>query len=296
MADRIDWEALRGLVAVADHGSLTHAASALGLSAATLGRRIDALEAALGFRLVRRSPNGVKVTPEGQRVLTLIAPGAERFDQLARLARSMRADAERPPIRISSTEPIIADILAPRLPSLLSQHPNLRIELETSLEVSNLNRGDCDIAVRMVRPEGDSLIARRLQTIELGLFASPAYIGERKLPLDLREETLLWYDSAYGDIAENVWLKKHELADRVVLHAGSVRALAAAAKAGVGVAPLPAFIARQSGLVAACDIRLADRETWLVFHRDAKNDPTSSLVRAWIEAACKQAITSTEEA
>jgi DNA-binding transcriptional LysR family regulator len=285
----VSWDDLKCLLLVARKGSLSGAAGALGVSVATLGRRMDALEAGLGFKTVRRSPQGAQVTREGLRVLELIAPGAERFDQLERLARSLAADAQRSPVRISSTEPMIADVLAAHLPRLLDARPDIRIELESSLELSNLNRGQADIAVRMMRPEGETLITRRLPAIAMGLFASQSYFEARGSTVHCDAARLVWYDSAYGDIAENVWLRTQGLEDKVVMRSGSVRALLKAAEAGLGMAPVPAFLARQHKLLLADAPALPDRIPWLVFHRDTRQDASMKAVRAWIEAACRHA-------
>ena len=284
------WDDLRGFLAVAEQGSLSAAAAAMGSSAATLGRRIDALETAFGFRLMRRGPNGVALTQDGERVLELVRAGAERFGELDRLARHLAEDAMRPPIRISSTEPMVADVLAPQLPRLQVEHPEIRVELESSLELSSLNRGEADMAIRMIRPVGDTLVTRRLTPISMGLFATPAYLSSQPKPFDLAKARLLWYDAAYGDIAENVWLRKSGLEGRVVMRSGSVRALLQAALADVGVAPLPSFLARQHNLVAGSDQGPPTRTPWLVFHRDTRNDTAMKVVRRWVADACRRVI------
>ncbi len=284
------WDDLRGFLHVAEQGSLSAAADALGLSAATLGRRIDALESALKFRLVRRGPDGASLTADGERVLELVRAGAERFGELDRLARHLARDAARPPIRISSTEPMVADVLAPQLPGLLESHPDIRVELEASLELSSLNRGEADIAVRMIRPVGDTLVTRRLAPIRMALFASETYLAGRPTPVDLHGERLLWYDAAYGDIAENVWLRKQRLEDRVVMRSGSVRALLQAALADLGIAPLPVFIAQRHELVQVSEIGPPTRTPWLVFHRDTRNDAAMRAVRNWVVEACRRVI------
>ncbi|MEO1476191.1 MAG: LysR family transcriptional regulator [Pseudomonadota bacterium] len=286
----LDWEALKSFLAVAEDGSLSRAATRLDVSVATLGRRIDDLEAEIGFKLIRRGPRGTTTTPEGQRIADLIMPGAEYFCELDRLVRVMANGVDRPPIRVSSTEPMIADVLAPKTPALLSEHPHIKIEFETSLELSDLNRGEADIAIRMVKPSGDTLITRRLPKIRIGLFAAASYLKEKSTRIDLRSESLLWYDSAYGDIAENLWLKRERLEDQVVIRSGSVRALCQAALAGCGIAPLPSFLATKMGLLPIAGVQLPDRTPWLVFHRDTRHHPQQKIVRDWIETACKEAI------
>ncbi|MEM9692849.1 MAG: substrate-binding domain-containing protein [Myxococcota bacterium] len=193
-------------------------------------------------------------------------------------------------MRVSSTEPMIADVLAPAAAKLLASCPAIRLELETSRELSNLNRGDADIAVRMVRPEGDTLATRRLARIEMGLFASRQYLRQRRLEtIDLEAERLVWYDAAYGDISENIWLRRSGLEAQVVARSGSTRALTNAAVEGLGIAPLPVFLARRASLVQLPAFDLPSRTPWLVFHRDTRRDPRLKAVRNWVVETCEAA-------
>lgn len=283
----INWDHLRCFAAVARSGNLAAAASDLNTSAATLGRRIDALEATLDLKVLVRRPSGATVTSDGEAILKLIKPGGEYLDQIARLAQTLRQASERPPVRISSTEPIISDVLVPALPAFFEANPDTRLELETSLDVANLNLGEADIAIRMFQPQSDTVITRKLPNIRLQLYCSAGYLAGRS-PKDLRlnEERFVWYDKAYGDIAENVWVDDKGFVDQIVMRAGSVRALQKAAEAGVGIAPIPAFLAARTGLIPVPSVPLPIRRAWIAFHRDARTIAHQKQVRDWIRAAC----------
>lgn len=283
----VNWDHLRCFAAVAHDGNLSIAANRLNISAATLGRRIDALETTLGLKLLTRRPSGAKVTSDGLAILKLVKPGGAYLDQIARLAQTLQTGAETPPVRISSTEPIISDVLVPALPAFFQANPDTRLDLDVSLEVSNLNIGEADIAVRMFAPDSDTLIARKLPRIRLQLYCSAAYLaGRDPEALRLSEEKLVWYDAAYGDIAENVWIKEKGLVDQVILRSGSVRALMKAAEVGVGIAPVPDFLAAKTELVPVPSQPLPYRQSWIVFHRDARALPHQKRVRNWIRNAC----------
>src|SRR5262245_33202228 len=109
--DTMRWDDLRCFVAVAEAGTLSAGARQLGLSVATTGRRIDALEAALGLRLIDRSPGGAAVTAEGRRILAVASAGADHLEQVARVAVALRQGDWSEPVRISATEPVVSDIL-----------------------------------------------------------------------------------------------------------------------------------------------------------------------------------------
>lgn len=287
----IDWEAIRCFVAVARRGSLSEAAEELGMSIPTISRRIDSLEAQLGLKLLMRGPRGASLTEAGQAILQVAEPGARHLSQVARRARALQEGPNLPAVRISATEGVVADILAPRLASLRALDPAIAIDLEVSNDIADLNAGRTDVAIRMVRPVEDTLIARRLPPIRLGLFASPAYLGGKDLDrLVLQEEHLLWLDRSYGEIAENVWLKAQGLEPIIRFSTSSVRALLTAASQGVGIAPLPAYTALAAGLIEVPHRPMPDRQPWLVFHRDTKTNARLQMVRDWIVACFKDAL------
>jgi len=287
----IDWEAVRCFVEVARRGSLSEAAAELGLSIPTISRRIDGLEAQLDLLLLRRGPRGARLTDAGHAILQVAEPGARQLSQIARRARALQDGPNLPSVRISATEAVIADVLAPRLANLRAQDASLSIDLEVSNDIANLNAGRTDMAIRMVRPLEDTLVARRLPVIRLGLFASPDYLRGKDLDhLVLQDEHLLWLDRQYGAIAENLWLKAQGLDATIRFCSSSVRSLLNAAVAGVGIAPLPAFAARQAGLIEIPLRILPDRQPWLVFHRDTKTNARLQLVREWIVTCFKEAL------
>ncbi|MFN8920571.1 MAG: LysR family transcriptional regulator [Hyphomonadaceae bacterium] len=287
----IDWDAIRCFVAVARRSSLSEAADELGMSIPTISRRIDGLETQLALKLLQRGPRGARLTEAGHAILQVAEPGARQLSQIARRARALQEGPNLPAVRISATESVIADVLAPRLDRLRAQDPSISIDLEVSNDIANLNAGRTDVAIRMVRPAEETLIARRLPVIRLGLFASPDYLKGRDLDrLVLSDEHLVWLDRQYGEIAENIWLKAQGLEASIRLSSSSVRALLNAAVEGVGIAPLPAFAARKAGLIEVPHRAMPERQPWLVFHRDTKTNPRLQLVRDWIVTCFKEEI------
>ena len=278
----MNWDMLQALHAVGREGTLTGAAKTLGLSIATLGRRLDRLDDVIGVKTTLRTPQGVRLTEAGRILATTLEPGAEYLAQFARVARGLRDSPESSPVRISSTEPVLSEILAPYSGDLMDTHPSLRVEFESSLEISRLDRGEADIAIRMVRPDSETLIARRLPPIGLGLYASPTFVEANGEAFDPDRMRLLWYDPAYGDIAENSALRALGWKTAASLRAGSVRTLQRAAEAGAGVAPLPHFMAERAGLVCLKAPDLPVRTPYLVFHRETRQVPVLQTVRRWI--------------
>lgn len=83
------------LLHVARAGSLSGAAKRLGVAVSTVGRRLDALEATLGLRLIDRRMNGARLTPSGERIVALAEPVAEGLARINRTAATMRQSGNR---------------------------------------------------------------------------------------------------------------------------------------------------------------------------------------------------------
>lgn len=279
---------LADLIAIREAGTLSAAAKARGVAISTVSRRIETLEAALGLPLVDRRADGVRLTPGGLAIAEAAEPLAEQLLRVRRVADSLRKGGARVPLRISATEFVISDVLAPALDRLWASGADFPVHLQSQADVVSLAGRDADIAVRMVRPEGASLYARRLAEIRLGFFAAPTYLAGR-LPgeIDLRAERLLVYDDSYGRLPELEWITRRGLDESIVMRTGSTRALLTAALCGGGIAFLPAPFAARTGALVEIPLTTAlpARQPWLIVHRDLRGLPAIKLVQKWIVAA-----------
>jgi DNA-binding transcriptional LysR family regulator len=186
MARDPDWTLIRSFLAVLRHGSLSEAARRLRLAQPTLGRHIAALEADLGQVLFTRAPAGLVPTAAAQ----AMRPMAEAMEQAA--AALLRAaegadDPARGTVRITANETMGAMVLPPILATLRARHPGLVMELVLDNRAGDLLRRDADIAVRMFRPRQEALLARRIGTVGLGLFAHRDYLARHGAPASVDE-------------------------------------------------------------------------------------------------------------
>lgn len=281
------WGDLLPLLEVERTGSLGAAARKLAVSTTTVGRRIAALEQTLGLRLIERRTDGVELTPHGARIVELAREVEERANAVDRLASALRDDAT-PSVRVSSTETVVTGVLGPVVAHLLRDNPEIRLDLRAEREVVSVARRDADIAVRLTRPEGDSLVTRRLAPLPFGLYASKQYLG-RKRPdqVVLSEERLLGLDDSFGRIVEVTWFEDAGLASAVVFRTSSTQGLLAAARGGAGIALLPRVLAASDPTLVALppgDRKLPSRTAWLVTHPDLRKSAPIRAVSKWIEA------------
>lgn len=276
---------LDDLVAIRRAGSLSGAARQQGVAVSTISRRIEALESSLKLQLLDRRASGTLLTRHGEEIATLAEPLADQLARINRAAEALRSGGERLPVRISATEFVISDVLAPALGRLRGRGADFPVHLQAQGEVVSLAGRDADIAIRMSRPEGASLIGRRLPEIRLALFASQAYLdGRDPSSVVLRNERLIGYDDSFGPIPEHRWISEGGMADAVVLRTGSARAQLCAVAAGVGIGLLPIVFARaMAGLIELPHNHGTPvRTPWLIVHRDLRRQPAIRLVHRWI--------------
>jgi len=263
---------------------MTAGAARAGVSVATMSRRIQSLEYALGFALFERSRSGLSLTSRGMAFWDSARAAVEAIEGVDRAAAALRSDDRPAPIRVSATEPVIAEILAPGLSRLLDKLPALRVELAVSSRVVSLPARDADIAVRFVKPTEPALAASALLPLTFALFASQGYLARHPgATLDLTTARFVGYDDGYGRIPERVWLETAGLAHRLAAVMSSTRGLVAAVAAGAGVGLLPAVLGRRAGLVEIpAPIPPPRRPAWVVCHGDLAGRKDIDAVRGWI--------------
>jgi len=271
------WELYRSFLAVCRAGSLSAAAGALTLTQPTVGRHIDALESALGIVLFTRSPQGLRPTEAAE----ALRPYAESLEAAAmallRTATSHAGEVSGP-VRITASEMVAIEVLPPTLARLQHAHPRLEVELVATNRVEDLLHRESDIAVRMVRPAQQVLLARRVGDIELGLFAHRQYLAGRPVPKrveDLQAHALIGFDredaSARSLVALLGPLRRKSFSFRTDNHLASYAALRAGA--GIGICQVP-LARRHPELVRMLARQVAPRlEAWVTMHSDLRTSP-----------------------
>ncbi len=192
----LDWTLLRAVGAVADHGSLSAAAAALGQSQPTLGRQVRAAEGALGQPLFRRHARGLEPTEFCRMILPAATQMQEAARRVALLAAGEAPDASGR-VRLTASVFVTAHILPPILAQIRAAHPQIALDVVASDTTENLLFHEADIALRMYRPTQLDMITRHLGDLPLGLYAADSYIAKRGVPKDaddLHHHDMVGYD------------------------------------------------------------------------------------------------------
>lgn len=192
----MDWNLIKTFLAVAEQRTLLAAATALRISQPTVGRHIDELETATGLTLFVRGRRGMALTEAGLALLDDARAMAKEADHFL-LRASGRASEASGPVRITASDIVATYVLPPILVALKEAEPGIDIELAPSNTVANLLARDADIAIRMVRPMQNDLIAVKVNDFAMGTHAHEHYLerhGEPETVDDLFGHRLVGYD------------------------------------------------------------------------------------------------------
>ena len=236
--------ALGILVRVVETGSFSAVARERELSQAAVARQISQLEEHFGVRLFHRTTRKLSLTDDGEMLLGLARPLLDGVDGLeAALGRQSASPVGL--VRVGITV-AASHLLAERLPTLLVDHPGLKVELVVSDRFGDLVEERLDLAMRVGEIKDASLVARRSGIAERVAVAAPGYIklhGEPSSPADLANHTCIVHGVGPNS---NVWTFAMPDGHKDFLVSGGflandVRAVHLAARTGYGIAYLALF-------------------------------------------------------
>ncbi|MER9606451.1 LysR family transcriptional regulator [Mesorhizobium sp. M0243] len=280
----IDWNLIKSFVAVAESGSLSAAARKLSASQPTLGRHIGELERALGVTLFRRGRHGYELTEAGSTLFERGKAVSEQANAFSLLALGS-VEAIEGTVRIAASEVVAAYVLPEMTMRLGIEEPGIEVEIVASNQVENLLRRDADIAIRMVKPAQNELMARKVCDIELCACAAKSYLDRRGPPLkpaDLVDHDLVGFDRGdeiiRGFTQHGIPVTRSSFrfrADNQIVLWEAVRA-----GNGIGLGQEP--LADRDPLIEKVlpDLPLPVLPVWLAMHRDVR---TSVRIRRVVD-------------
>ncbi len=257
---------LAAFLAVVDAGSFSAAARRIGADKSVLSRRVKALEAALGVRLLNRTTRSLDVTAAGRRLVDEAAHPVT--DALAALQRTRNPDHLEGTVRVASAQSLARAVLVPVIASLRDDHPRLRVELHTTERLAHLVDEGYELGIRVGRMPDSNLVARRLASWRHLLVASPQWVArhpEVVSPSVLADHWLIWGRSAKAQ----TWSFETEgeavdvRMDGRVFVCDTSQVLLEAVRAGMGVAAMPPFLVARE-LAEGSLVRLLP--AWRVAH------------------------------
>lgn len=242
-----DFSELRSFITVVETGSFAKAAEQLDISTAAVSRRMAALEAALGSRLIERTTRRLDLTDTGKVFYQDVLHIFQMLDEADERVR-MGRESIQGVLRVATPMSFGYEVIAPLLPKFMARHPDLRVILALEDRMTDLQAEGIDVAVRIGQMSDSSLVATPITVISKVCCASPDYLkqyGTPTLPRQIGNHRLLHY-SNISMKDEWSWLfdEDETLSElSYVFAANNAEALRAMAIQGMGITMLPAFSA-----------------------------------------------------
>ena len=277
-----DWNQARAFLVTVEEGSLSAAARALGLTQPTLSRQVAGLEAMLGVTLFERTSRALLLTQAGMELLEHFRSMGDAANRIS-IAATGQSQALTGHVAITCTDMMATHYLPSILKSLRMKAPELKIEIITSNELSDLRRREADIAIRHSRPLDENLIAKRLRDTTAHLYASSSYLKEVGRPSQASDLTTMLFVGT-------------EDPERLLgpLAARGLELTTANFNFGTASGTLLLELIRQGFGVGFLPVEIGDKypelenlwpefepiqiQTWLVAHRELRTNPRIRLV------------------
>lgn len=261
-----DWDDLRYFVRAAQTKTLAGAARALGVEHTTIGRRLTALERTFGAPVFIRGPDGLRLTPLGERVLPLI-------EEVERAVRAVQDLVGSEKVRVRLAVPSgFAVLITEHLTQLRQDYPDISLELLSGSRPVDLKKGEAELALRIGPVADPDLVAQNVGDVGLSLYAADAYLARRPAPIDPRRlagHEIIGYDPSLAALPGAKWLEAHGAQASVVLRCREMTDMLAAATAGLGLAVLPCMLGdTEPVLKRLTDEVLGSRKLSLVYRRE----------------------------
>lgn len=283
------WDDLRVFLAVGRAGTLSGAAKQMNIGLATVSRRIERLEAAIGQPLFVRHQSGYSLTEDAN---TLIARAEEMETAALSLTAGLNSDARvTGVVRLATAENFATGFILPQIGRLKANHPGLTLEVVTDIATVNLHRRDADIALRMVKPDRGNVSLQRLGMLGFGLYGSSDYVASRRGDDNANQfdtDDFIGWSEGYAHLPAAQWVERILKGRAPAVSTTSVATQLIACVAGQGLAVLPHFLAKPRALICLDADLGVDQPIWLVMQTDLAQSRRVRVVADFLRDVVQQ--------
>ena len=260
---------------VAESGSPTTAAKHLGINVTTVYRHLEALEQSLESKIFHRKNTGWKLYEEASVLLTAGKEIKKILQNTENELRDKLGKGNRN-LRIAVSDDFAFHYLVPKLKKFCDAYKDIRPDIIISSEFTDLENGDADVAIRPDKNPGDSLIGRRVGSMNHAFYASKDYISQHGKPStlsDLNDHVFCGYGQALQHYNAAKWIEKNIQDKNIVARFSNSTVLMNAVNSGVGIGLLPCYVGDNNAFL---NIVMPIKDTmpvdiWLVATQASKN-------------------------
>jgi len=286
--DDLNWDDLRYFLRSVEARTLAGAARAIGVERTTVGRRLAALEQALGAPLVLRNQDGLELTPLGERLVPLAA-------EVERAILAVKHAVTSQTVRVRLAMPSgFPRLFTGALERLRKDHPELALEILSGSHPVDLAKGEADLAIRSGPIEDQELVVRRLSDSDWSLYASEAYLAKHGVPASvdaLDGHQVIGFDPSFATSPQSLWLEPRARNATIVMRGREVADLLTAAVNGAGLAVLPCLFADAEPTLRRLTTEVTARRMMsLVYRREARlSAQVQAVIRFVIDVLAERA-------
>lgn len=286
-----DWNDYRAFIVVAQTGQIARAAKKMGVDATTVGRRIRRLEGQIGYTLFEQTREGQAITQAGEKLLNAIEVMAAAADAVQPTAP--RGSGLSGTLRISVSEGFGSWFLTRHVPQFVERYPELQLEIVASSGFLSPSKREADIAVVLSRPKAGHVIAQKLSSYQLRLYASKSYLARNGQPARLKE--LGKEHHLIGYIPDLLYAPELNYLDDLVpgltpdIRSSSIIAQHRLVAVGAGIGVLPCFIGDMDDTLTSIFPETSiSRNFWLVTHKDNRSLERIKAGKNWLLQITRQ--------
>jgi DNA-binding transcriptional LysR family regulator len=262
------------VLALARAGTLAAAGEVLEVDQSTVFRRLNELERRLGVRLFERSASGYRLTEAG----ALAANAAERMEtELHALDREITGRDQQlsGAVKLTASETLSYGVLPQLIAHVRRTHPGIQLTLAIDNRMYDLSRREADVALRTRRPTEGDLFGRKLASVAWAFYGASTQrpLRRRADALDFSGREVIGWDEPNDRIVTSTWLHQHVPAAQIVYRSNSFVQQLMAARAEIGIALLPCYLADAIPDLRrlASPIAELQSELWIVTHEALKD-------------------------
>ena len=277
------WEGISEFVCVAEYGSFTRAAKALGISTAQVSRQISALEERLKIKLLYRTTRKVSLTEEGR---VFYQHCRSVLDGLNAAEQAVSNLQSKPQGRIKLTAPVTygEQQLLPLINDFMVQYRDIEVTAFLSNQKIDLIEGGYDLAIRIGKLRDSTMMAKKLSLRTNFVCATPAYLNQYGVPRtldDLSQHNCLLGTRDYWHFVEKGIEKNLRVSGSIQYNSGY--SLVDAALKGLGIVQLPDYYVQKhlaSGALVSLldDYREPKESIWALYPHNRQLSPKIRLL------------------
>lgn len=269
MKNDLNWDDLRVFLDVARLGGLSAATETTGMSAATLGRRVTALERSVGEALFVRSQSGYRLTQAGEDLLARAEDVEAAMLSLRRWKEGNHGDRM---VRVSAG-PWTSAFVASHIGAVWTVADRFGLEFVTANQKVDIGRRNADLGIRSQRPTEQWLAGRLIGRVAHALYSGLNLIN------GIAAGYFVGVVGEGAQIQSARWLQAHH-GDRIGLRGNDAMSVRELVAAGAGLGIFPCFVGDSDPRLIriASPIRELETEQWLVSHHEERHDPSVRAV------------------